>query len=236
MRICRFGRLAADDRDLGVPAAHVAHAVLHGEHAGLRRDLELGFEIVGRLGGVRVLEQDQRQAALFDRSRCSGPAARPSGSRSAASRATGRRGRPAAPASTARLASSAATLVPSSVMPAMTGTRPSVDFTKLRITAACSSCGQEGAFAGVAEDDQALHAVEAAEPGAEPLDGGMVDVAVAGERVTGAGTRPLRFDINVVISSFSRFFGNAKSFSLKTEAKAMPPRPLIENLTRIPKF
>ena len=68
MRICRFGTLAADHRNLGVPAAHVAHAVLHGEHAGLRRDLELGLEVVGRLGRVRILEQDQRQAAfLVDR-------------------------------------------------------------------------------------------------------------------------------------------------------------------------
>ena len=51
-----------------VPAAHVAYAVLHGEHARLRRDVELGLEIVGRLRRVRILEQDQRQAAfLVDR-------------------------------------------------------------------------------------------------------------------------------------------------------------------------
>ena len=68
VRICRFGRSRRIDRDLGVPAAHVAHAVLHGEHARLRGDLELGLEVVGRLGGVRILEQDQRQAAfLVDR-------------------------------------------------------------------------------------------------------------------------------------------------------------------------
>ena len=39
----------------------------------------------------------------------------------------------------------------------------------------------------MAENHQALDALEAAEPGAEPLDGGMVDVAVAGEGGDGGG-------------------------------------------------
>ena len=39
--------------------------------------------------------------------------------------------------------------------------------------------GEEGALAGVAEDDEALDAVDRAEPGAEALDGVEVDVAVA---------------------------------------------------------
>src|SRR5262249_11079652 len=64
-RNCRLGRSRTNDRNFGVPAAHVAHAVLHGEHAGQRRNLELGLEIVGRLGRVRILKQDQRQAAFL---------------------------------------------------------------------------------------------------------------------------------------------------------------------------
>ena len=48
--------------------------------------------------------------------------------------------RPAvAPASTARRASSTATRVPSPVMPATTGTRPSVEATKASMTATCSA-------------------------------------------------------------------------------------------------
>jgi hypothetical protein len=39
----------------------------------------------------------------------------------------------------------------------------------------------------VAENDQAFDAVEAAEPGAEALNGGVVDFAVAGERGHGRG-------------------------------------------------
>ena len=72
-------------------------------------------------------------------------------------------------------------------MPAMTGILPSADLTKLSMTAVCSSAVEEGAFASVTENDQAFDAVEAAEPGAEPLDGGVVDVAVAGERGDGSG-------------------------------------------------
>ena len=54
--------LLADNRDLSVPAAHVAHAVLHRKHTGLRGDVEHGLQVVGRVGVVGVLEQDQRQA------------------------------------------------------------------------------------------------------------------------------------------------------------------------------
>ena len=54
--------LLADDRDLSVPAAHVAHAVLHREHAGLGRDVEHGLQVVGCVCVVGVLEKDQRQA------------------------------------------------------------------------------------------------------------------------------------------------------------------------------
>ena len=46
---------------------------------------------------------------------------------------------------------------------------------------------QEGALAGMTENDQAFHAVEAAEPGAQPLDRRMVDLAVAGEGGDGGG-------------------------------------------------
>ena len=35
--------------------------------------------------------------------------------------------------------------------------------------------GEEGAFAGMAENDQAFDAVMAAEPGAEALDRGVID-------------------------------------------------------------
>jgi hypothetical protein len=55
--------LLANHRDLSVPAAHVAHAILHGKHTGLRGDVEHGLQVVGGVRVVRVLEEDQRQAA-----------------------------------------------------------------------------------------------------------------------------------------------------------------------------
>ena len=63
---------------------------LHGEYARQRRDFELGFQIVRRLGRVRILKEDQRQPAFL----VDGPvpvAALPSDSRTATSRATGKR-------------------------------------------------------------------------------------------------------------------------------------------------
>ena len=69
----------------------------------------------------------------------------------------------------------------------MTGTLPSVDSMKLSDHGGLLVGGQERAFAGMAEHDQALDAVEAAEPGAQALDGGVVDGAVAGERGDGGG-------------------------------------------------
>jgi len=42
-------------------------------------------------------------------------------------------------------------------------------------------------FAGMTENDQAFDAFETAEPGAQPLDRRVVDLAVAGERGHGGG-------------------------------------------------
>src|SRR5262249_36692596 len=46
---------------------------------------------------------------------------------------------------------------------------------------------EEGPFSSMTENDQAFDLVEAAEPGAEPLDRGVVDLAVAGKRGHGRG-------------------------------------------------
>ena len=61
----QVGVLAAEHRDLGVPAAHVPHPVLGPEHALLAGDLQLGVQVVGGLGVVRVLEQDLRQPGFL---------------------------------------------------------------------------------------------------------------------------------------------------------------------------
>jgi hypothetical protein len=61
----QIGTLTTDNRNFGVPPAHVAHAVLHGENTRQRRDVELGLEIVRGLGRVRILKEDQRQAAFL---------------------------------------------------------------------------------------------------------------------------------------------------------------------------
>lgn len=55
------GTLLAEDRDLCVPAAHVADTVLHGDDARLSGDVEQGLEVVGALGVVGVLEKNQGQ-------------------------------------------------------------------------------------------------------------------------------------------------------------------------------
>ena len=172
--------LGADDRDLAVPALHVAHAVLHREDAGLRRDVELRLQVVGALGRVRVLEQDQRQAAGFvDRLVAvlrrallvaeAQPAVRRidqagrgagvlralgffGGDLRAFERDAGNDGNAVAD----RLAEGA-------------------DDLQLLVAL------EERAFAGMAEHGQALHAGHAGEPLAQALDGGVVDRAVAGE-------------------------------------------------------
>ena len=64
-KICRSGYSRAEHRDLGVPAAHVPHPVLGPEHPFLAGDLQLGVQVVGGLGVVRVLEQDLRQPGLL---------------------------------------------------------------------------------------------------------------------------------------------------------------------------
>ena len=62
------GTLAPDDGDLTVPSSHVSDAVLHGEDAWLGEDVELSLQVVRRLGGIGVLEEDERETrSLVDR-------------------------------------------------------------------------------------------------------------------------------------------------------------------------
>src|SRR4029453_10119575 len=64
----QIGTLTTDNRDLRIPPAHIAHAVLHGEDTWQRRDFELGLEIVSCFRRVWILKEDQRQTAfLVDR-------------------------------------------------------------------------------------------------------------------------------------------------------------------------
>jgi hypothetical protein len=48
---------------------------------------------------------------------------------------------------------------------------------------------KESAFASMTENGQAFHFFEAAEPGAEPLDGSVIDGAVTGEWGNGSGDK-----------------------------------------------
>ena len=52
-------------RDLRVPAPHVAHAILGGDHAGQTGDLQLRLQVVGGLRGIRILEQDRLEAGFL---------------------------------------------------------------------------------------------------------------------------------------------------------------------------
>ena len=63
--------------------------------------------------------------------------------------------------------------------------------------------GEERALAGVAEHDEALHAVDGAEPGAEALDRVVVDAPSSVNGVTGAGFRPRRSRVIIVVLSLA---------------------------------
>ena len=60
---------------------------------------------------------------------------------------------------------------------------------------------EECPFPGMAEDDQAFHAVEAAEPGAQTLDCRVVDLTVARERGHRRGDEPSQIKRCHVVSS-----------------------------------
>ncbi len=178
--------LPADHRDLAVPTAHVAHAVLHGEDAGLCRDFELSLEIVGRFRGVWILEQDQWQAALLvDR-----PVAILRRALLVAETQPAVRG---IQETGLRAGSHGALRLLGGDLGAFHG-----DSSDHR-NAALGRCheatdhrgllfgGEERAFAGVTEHDQPFHVLEAPEPGAKTLDRGMVNLAIAGEGSDGGG-------------------------------------------------
>jgi hypothetical protein len=200
----QVGALLADDWDLAVPALHVAHAVLHREHAGLGGDVELRLQVVGALCRVGVLEQDQRQAAAFvDRAiavlRCAvliaeaQPAVRgvyEAGLGAGLDRALGflngnlrafeRDARDDGDAVADRLAEG-------------------LDHFELFVTL------QERAFAGMAENRQALDTGHAGEPIAQALDRGVIDGAVAGERGDGGGVEAAQIDRGLAhVGSFQR--------------------------------
>jgi len=179
--------LTPDDRNLRIPPAHIAHAVLHGEHAGQRRDIELGLEVVGRLGRVRILKQDQRQSAfLVDRAiavlRRSFLVAEPQ----PAVRGIDQPG--LRPGLHRPLCLQRGDLGAFQGDAGDDGEILSVD----RLDEAFDDRGllvgrEKRPFAGMTENNQAFDAFETAEPGAEPLDRRVVDLPVVGERGHGGG-------------------------------------------------
>ena len=176
----QIGTLTADDRNLGVPPAHVAHTVLHGEDTRLRCDLELGFEVVRCLGRVRILEEDQRHAAFFVD--CTVAILRRSLLIAEAQPAVGRiqeaGGRP-------RL--DCPLCLQRGYFGAFQGDPgDDRDLSVNRLDEAFDDRGllvssEKRPFPGVTENDQAFDAFEAAEPGAESMDCRVVDLTVSGE-------------------------------------------------------
>jgi hypothetical protein len=61
--------------------------------------------------------------------------------------------------------------------------------------------GEEGSLSGMTENHQAFDVFEAAEPGAEPLNGGVVDLAIAGKRGNRRGNETSQIKGFHVISS-----------------------------------
>ncbi|MCY1522785.1 hypothetical protein D9M68_576540 [compost metagenome] len=197
--------LATNHGDLGVPAAHVAHAVLHREYAGLRRDVKLGLQVVGALGCIGVLEQDQRQptglkhlAVLVLRCALLVAEAQPAvrgveqaGGRARLDRALGFLGGHLG--AFQRDAGDDG----NGAIDCLDEGFDDLHLLRLR---------QKGAFASVAEHGQALHAIDAAEPGAQLLAGGVVHRAVAGEGRNRGRIEAAEVDIFHVTSCMSMGF------------------------------
>ena len=81
----------------------------------------------------------------------------------------------------------------------MIGMRPPTDFDEALDHLRLLVRVEEGAFAGVAEHDQTLDAVDAAEPRAEALDGRIVDGAVAGEGGDGGGAQAAQVETGLLM-------------------------------------
>ena len=155
----------------------------------LSGDVDLGVQVVRGLGGVGVLEQDALQAGLLPdrlvtilRRALLEAEAQPAvvGIDQGAGRA-------------GRLASLGLFGGDLGALAGDAGDDRHVDglgvgFDQLQPLFGC----QEGAFAGVAQDHQALHALDRHQPFGQTRIGGVVHLAIAGEDGYGAGLSPRR--------------------------------------------
>ena len=182
----QLGRGLLDLGDLGVPALHVAYAVLGGDHALLSGDVDLGLQIIGRLGGVRVLEQDALQAGLLPdrlvavlRRALLEAEPQPAVVRidQGARRAGGLRGLGLLGGDAGALTRDAGDDRHGAI------DRLSIGLDQLQAL----FDRQEGAFPGMAQDDQALHALDRHQPFGQLRIGGIIDLAIASEDCDGGG-------------------------------------------------
>ena len=199
----QVGVLGAQDGDLGVPAAHVPHAVLGREHPGLGGDLQLGVQAVGGLGGVGVLEQDQRQPGLLVhdavallRGAVLVAEAQPAvGGVEQACRCAGVDGALGLqPGDLVTLAGDAG-----DDRHPVGGLDHGADDGDLLLG------GQVGALAGMAQADQALDAVDGGQPPGQGGDRCVVDLEVGGERGDRCGDEATKIESHEVSLSARRW-------------------------------
>ncbi|KAI6774818.1 hypothetical protein HG530_001576 [Fusarium avenaceum] len=172
-----IGALSAEHRDLSVPAAHVADAVLHSDDTGLSSDVEEGLEVLGDLvddlvavlRSTRLVAESQPSVRRVQKTSLGtsllGALGLESSNFSALACDTGDDG----------------DLV-------VDGLDKGFDGVYLLLL------GEEGSFSGVSEHDQALDAVDASKPGAQTLDGVVVDLAIFGEGCDRGGDKAFEIE------------------------------------------
>lgn len=179
------GSLTSDDGDLSVPSSHVSDTVLHGKDTGLSEDVELSLEIVGSLGGVGVLEEDEGQTGcLVDRfvsslrgSLLVAESKPPVGRVEKTGSSTGLLGSLGLETGNVVTLSSDTGNYGDSVVGRLDKGLDHLDLLVL---------SEEGTFTGVTENDETLDALERAEPRSDSLNGIVVDRAVFVERGDGS--------------------------------------------------
>ena len=178
-------------RDLDIPALHVAHAVLGGNHAVLPGNLELGVEVVAGLGHVGILEQDLLEPGVLpDRPvaflRRAFLVAEPD---PAVVRVDERAGGTGFARTFGLLGRGHGAFLGDA--------RNDRDLAVHRLDIGLDQPklffrGEIGALAGVAEDDEALHPVHGRQPFGDARVGGVVYFAIGRKSGDGAGFRPRR--------------------------------------------
>jgi len=197
------GALASENRDLSVPASHVAHTVLHGNDTGLSSDVKESLEVVGGLGVVGVLEEDQRKlGGLIDdlvavlRSTRLVAESQPAVRRvEKTSLSTGLLGADSLESGNFCTLASDTSNDGDLVVDRFDKGLDGVDLLLL---------GKEGSFSGMSEDDKTLDAIDASKPRTKALNGFVVDLAILGEGGDRGGDRPLRSKDMVMIGCCKR--------------------------------